>query len=185
MGAAAEQQLPSSHFEKRIQMYVVLSLGSSLGARMGNLETAVRLLPLHGKICSYVYESAALLPAQAPVWWDTPYLNMVITGYVGLTPTGLLESAKGIETTLGRRSEGVWGPRSIDVDILLWEGLSMQSDTLIIPHKEMHKRDFVLVPMCDICPRFVHSTLQTTLESILLAMPVVNVDRKHPPITGV
>ncbi|MGN7678870.1 MAG: 2-amino-4-hydroxy-6-hydroxymethyldihydropteridine diphosphokinase [Anaplasma sp.] len=166
-------------------MYVVLALGSNLGARMGNLEAAVRSLPLHDKRCSYVYENAALLPAQAPVWWDTPYLNMVITGYVDLTPMGLLERAKGIETILGRCSEGVWGPRTIDIDILLWEGLSMQSDTLTIPHKEMHKRDFVLVPACDICPRFVHSTLQTTLESILLARPVVNVDRKHPPIASV
>ena len=160
---------------------VVLALGSNVGSRANNLKAAVRLLPIYNGRCSYIYETRALLPDGAPTWWDMPYLNMVIHGYVSLPPEELLECIKHVEYTLGRSNTGIWGPRLIDVDILLYDSLSMQSDTLTIPHKEMHKRDFVLVPACDVCARFPHTVLKITLETILSSIREVDVVKKHNP----
>ncbi|WP_225318170.1 2-amino-4-hydroxy-6-hydroxymethyldihydropteridine diphosphokinase [Anaplasma marginale] len=162
---------------------VVLALGSNVGSRKNNLEAAVRLLPIYNGHCSYIYETRALLPDGAPTWWDMPYLNMVMCGYVNLSPDELLGYIKHVEYTLGRSNTGTWGPRPIDVDILLYDGLSMQSDALTIPHKEMHKRDFVLVPACDVCPRSPHTVLKTTLETILSSMQEVDVVKKYGPLS--
>ncbi len=162
---------------------VVLALGSNVGSRKNNLEAAVRLLPIYNGHCSYIYETRALLPDGAPTWWDMPYLNMVMCGYVNLSPDELLGCIKRVEYTLGRSNTGTWGPRPIDVDILLYDGLSMQSDALTIPHKEMHKRDFVLVPACDVCARFPHTVLKTTLETILSSMQEVDVVKKYGPLS--
>ncbi|MEH0831220.1 2-amino-4-hydroxy-6-hydroxymethyldihydropteridine diphosphokinase [Anaplasma bovis] len=149
---------------------IVLALGSNLGSRLDNLITASKMLPLRNRKYSYVYESKALLPENAPLNWDIPFLNMAISGYTHLSPTELLTSIKDIEKSLGRRNMGVWAPRPIDIDILFYGRSSIQDTTLTIPHKRIHERDFVLVPACDICARFSHSTLEVTLESLLLNM---------------
>ena len=147
---------------------IVLALGSNLGSRLENLITASKMLPLRNRKYSYVYESRALLPENAPQNWDIPFLNMAISGYTHLSPTELLNSIKDIEKSLGRRSTEIWAPRHIDIDILFYGNSSIKDATLTIPHKRMHERDFVLVPACDICAQFSHSTLEATLESLLL-----------------
>ncbi|MCU7611819.1 2-amino-4-hydroxy-6-hydroxymethyldihydropteridine diphosphokinase [Anaplasma capra] len=156
-------------------MMVVLALGSNLGARVQNLKAAAKLLPVYNRRYSYIYKTKALLPEGAPAWYDIPFLNMVISGYVNLSPMELLECTQQIEYALGRQSTGTWSPRFIDIDILLYGNLSMQSDVLTIPHREMHNRDFVLVPACDVCPRYPHTVLAATLETMLLSVREINV----------
>lgn len=159
---------------------LVLALGSNVGDRMANLKAAVRLLPIHNIVCSAVYESRALLPPHAPSRWDTPFLNMAITGYTHLPPMDLLKRIKEIERTLGRCGEyKVWSPRTIDIDIALWNGIKTGSKALTIPHAELHKRDFVLVPVCDICPRFSHAVLNASMEYILVNTCTVDLVKKH------
>ncbi|SCV63423.1 2-amino-4-hydroxy-6-hydroxymethyldihydropteridinepyrophosphokinase [Anaplasma phagocytophilum] len=161
---------------------VVLALGSNIGDRMSALREAIKLIPLHNKLYSSVYESCALLPDNAPFCWNMPFLNMVIAGYTHFSPADLLQSVKQIESQLGRYSLGHWSPRSIDIDIILWEGVTVEDKALTIPHKEMHKRDFVLVPTCDICPRLPHPILKETVESILLKKQDINLVKKYQTI---
>ncbi|QJC27305.1 2-amino-4-hydroxy-6-hydroxymethyldihydropteridine pyrophosphokinase [Anaplasma platys] len=159
---------------------LVLALGSNVGDRMANLKAAVKLLPIHNIVCSAVYESRALLPPNAPICWDAPFLNMSIAGYTHLSPMNLLEHTKEIEHALGRYGEyKVWSPRTIDIDIALWEGINMSSEALSIPHAELHKRAFVLVPICDICPRFPHTVLKSSIEDILVSTCTTDLVKKH------
>ncbi|MDB1135792.1 2-amino-4-hydroxy-6-hydroxymethyldihydropteridine diphosphokinase [Candidatus Anaplasma sp. TIGMIC] len=159
---------------------VVLALGSNVGNRLENLRKAAMLLPLDGKEFSPIYESRALLPSGAPSWWDTPFLNAVISGGTNLSPTSLLKCAKQIEYSLGRFDHEFWGPRTIDIDLVLWENTILDSDALTLPHKLMHTRDFVLVPTCDICPQFSHPVLTMSIEALLLAQKNVETVKKHP-----
>ncbi|MFV9839035.1 MAG: 2-amino-4-hydroxy-6-hydroxymethyldihydropteridine diphosphokinase [Aaplasma endosymbiont of Hyalomma asiaticum] len=160
-------------------MMVILALGSNIGDQIRNLQTAVKLLPLHNKLCSSVYKNPAMLPSNAPNWWNVPFLNMAVAGYTDLTPNALLQNIKRIEYGLGRLDKTFWSPRIIDIDIVLWEGISIESVTLTIPHKEMLNRDFVLAPVCDICPQFPHVVMKETVESLIMKKQNINVIKTH------
>lgn len=149
-------------------MMVVLALGSNVGDQVQNLRRAIELLPLQHKLCSSVYKSPAMVPPNAPKSWNYSFLNMAVAGYTDLTPHRLLQNIKHIEYSLGRIDKTFWSPRTIDIDIVLCSGTSVKSSTLTIPHKEMHNRDFVLLPVCDVCPQFKHITMETTIESLLM-----------------
>lgn len=135
-----------------MQRKIFLGLGSNYGDRFANLCAARNTLKMHMSIlqCSSVYEAPALLPENAPADWDIPFLNAVIGAETNLDPLALLALIKNIEQQLGRQNRGHWSPREIDIDILWMEGGEMQTDTLTIPHKEMLKRDFVMVPLSEI-----------------------------------
>ncbi|QXK91751.1 2-amino-4-hydroxy-6-hydroxymethyldihydropteridine diphosphokinase [Neoehrlichia mikurensis] len=154
--------------------FVVLSLGSNCGDRLSNIQLASRMLPIMGKVYSCIYESKALLPYGAPISWDIPFLNMAIAGYTNLLPCMFLHHVKKIENFLGKRNKKFWSPRIIDIDIILWDNININTDVLQIPHKYMHCRDFVLVPICDICPRFVHHTFNMSMQAMLLNVTQIN-----------
>lgn len=134
---------------------VVVGLGSNVGDREAYLRRAVQLLAtsLTHMACSPIYESKALLPKGAPVTWDKPFYNMVVKGNTSLKPSELLETLKKMEMILGRSpSTAVWGPREIDMDIILYDHLVMEEPGLKIPHPAMYERDFVLLPLRDVLP---------------------------------
>jgi 2-amino-4-hydroxy-6-hydroxymethyldihydropteridine diphosphokinase len=137
---------------------IYISLGSNCGDSFENLKAAKHAMSNQMRIlqCSSIYESPALLPENAPAEWDTPFLNAVIAAETDLEPLAVLEFLKAIEQQLGRQHRGHWAPREIDLDILMMEGVEVQTDLLTIPHKEMLKRDFVMVPLSEISH---HSTL--------------------------
>lgn len=141
---------------------IILGLGSNWGDRRSNLQTALIALQTAGialsKVSS-VYETPALLPANAPPEWDIPYYNIVCSIGTGLSPLDLLQAAKIIETTMGRRDVGRWGPRIIDIDILAYNNEIISSEILDIPHKDMLLRDFVMVPLLEIIPDWQHPAL--------------------------
>jgi len=122
-----------------------VGLGSNLGDRMATLDAAVRALDAdqltHVMAVSRVYETEPVGPPQPP------YLNAVIEAVTTLTPHELLEAARGVEDSLGRVRAERWGPRTIDVDILVYDELTVDEPDLEIPHPRMHERGFVLVPL--------------------------------------
>lgn len=137
---------------------VVLGLGTNLGDRIAYLSEAVTLLAsgtepvLHSAKLSHIYESPALLLPGSPASWNKPFLNMAIAGTTTLTPEEMLETAKYIETVLGRQQGERWAPREIDIDILTWGEQVYTSSQLIIPHSQLLERDFALLPLADIAP---------------------------------
>lgn len=133
---------------------VILGLGSNIGDRMTNLRAAQDGLGelLADMQASSIYRSEALLPQNAPADWNCEFLNMAVMGKTTLAPEMLLASIKKLEGEMGRQSRGHWGPREIDIDILAYDDVVMDSPELTIPHKELLNRDFALVPLCELAP---------------------------------
>jgi 2-amino-4-hydroxy-6-hydroxymethyldihydropteridine diphosphokinase len=116
---------------------------------------------------------------ETPPWGeeDQPtFLNMAVKASTDLPPMDLRDYVKQIEADMGRIPSYRWGPRSIDIDILLYDDLILNSPRLIIPHPRMHKRRFVLHPICDIDPSVVHPVLGQTVRDILEQLPSDNQD---------
>lgn len=128
-----------------------LALGSNLGDRLATLQRAVDLLGAEPGIaptrCSRVWETH---PVGGPPQPD--FLNVVIRAEVGLEPLDLLAACQRVETALGRVRDVRWGPRTIDVDVLLLDARVIAHPDLVVPHPRMHERAFVLLPLLDIDP---------------------------------
>ena len=128
---------------------VYIALGTNLGERLDNLRTAIAALAPGVLMLtkSHVYET--------PPWGyeDQPaFLNMVVKVETGLEPEPLLTYLKQIEAGLGREKSVRWGPRLIDLDILFYDDLVIDTPPLVIPHPRLHERAFVLVPLADVAP---------------------------------
>ena len=143
-----------------------IGLGANLGDRIGRLRAAVRLLGSGQGIavrrCSPVYETE---PVGGPP--QGRFLNAVLEIETGLSPELLLERCGEIENEMGRVRLERWGPRIIDIDILLYGNAIVRSETLEIPHPRMHERTFVLAPLADIAPGLVHPVLGVTVNDLL------------------
>ena len=137
---------------------VYLGLGSNLGDRKENLEKSIEALDNFEEI--EVTNRSSILETEPYGKTDQPeFMNMCVEINTRMSPLSLLETVLGIEHSLGRVREEVWGPRIIDIDILLYEDLDLELDDLSIPHKEMHLRSFVLEPLSEIAPDVKHPTL--------------------------
>jgi 2-amino-4-hydroxy-6-hydroxymethyldihydropteridine diphosphokinase len=138
------------------QQQVIFGLGSNLGDRAEYLRYAVtELRKAFGEVlCSGVYESAPLVAADAPEEWKLPFLNMAVAALTDDPPVSVLAIAKSIEQLLGREDRGRWAPREIDVDILALGSTVIKSRTLVIPHAELLKRDFALIPLAEVSPEW-------------------------------
>ena len=126
-----------------------IGLGSNLGDRLAYLRKAVSALAARGlevTAASSVYESDALGPPQ-PV-----YLNAVVSVSTSEPPRELLSALKAVEHDLGRHHTERWGPREIDLDLLLYGDELIDEPGLTVPHPEMTKRSFVLLPLLEIAP---------------------------------
>lgn len=149
---------------------VALGLGSNLGDRQTFLRLACEWLEGNGILrnlrCSRLYESPAMLPENAPMDWNIPYLNAVVVGETSLTPQTLLREVKAIEQRAGRQDRGRWGPRELDVDILLYGNLHLQELSLTLPHQGMHERDFVLLPLAELWPETVVPNRAETVTAL-------------------
>lgn len=153
---------------------IYLALGSNVGEGAEQLKAARRALRERGLeiVCaSALYQSAALLPEDAPEVWDQPYTNQVLEVHGEFAPEELLELAKEIEGELGREALGHWGPREIDIDIIAMEDTILETEHLTIPHAEMAKRDFVLRPLKEIAPHWVHPVTKQTVSELIEALP--------------
>lgn len=136
---------------------IAFGLGGNVGNVSENLKHAIRLLCALPYVDAYslryssLYESPALLDHDAPSEWNMPFINQVVTLECHMQDwERLLHDVKNIESVIGRIKRGHWAPREIDVDIIYIDGVHYESDTLTIPHKEAHQRDFVLLPLKEI-----------------------------------
>lgn len=131
-----------------------LSIGSNIGDRLHHLTEAVRILHGHAKIhvvkVSSVYETI-------PVGYtdQADFLNIVVCLETSLDAHELLAVCQEIENGLGRERIIRWGPRTVDLDILLYNNDNIESENLIVPHPRMRERAFVLVPLLEIAPTLV------------------------------
>jgi len=144
-----------------------LSLGSNLGDRAENLAEALRLLP-HPRLAvtrvSAVYETEPVGVVDQP--W---FLNQVVEIETSLFPMMLIKHTQAIEREMGRRRTAANGPRIIDIDILLYAQFIVDTPRLVIPHKELHKRRFVLEPLCELIPDVRHPAMRKTFRELLAA----------------
>jgi 2-amino-4-hydroxy-6-hydroxymethyldihydropteridine diphosphokinase len=146
---------------------VYLSLGSNLGDRRAQIETALKLLQNEG-LCivkrSSLYETEPVDMVEQP--W---YLNCVLEAQTDLSPREVLEAIQRIEEQLGRERAIPRGPRTIDIDVLVYEAIVLREPQLEIPHPRMARRRFVLVPFAEIAPALVHPTSHRTIGDLLAA----------------
>ena len=138
---------------------VYLSIGTNIGERYENLQHAIRLLMgtegIEVERISSVYETAAVgFTDQAD------FLNIAVYVKTIHSPSEMLEICQSIENELGRVREFRWGPRIIDLDILLYNHENIETESLIVPHPRMYERAFVLVPLIDITPTPENKQLQ-------------------------
>ncbi len=132
------------------QIDIYLALGSNLGDRKQHLRQGIADLKAAGFQTTQVsplYETPALLPEDAPNHWNLPFLNLVVEGNFAGAPEDLLCKIKEIEKNHGRDDPQHWSPRPLDIDILLWGDLQLNSANLTIPHSQMLQRAFVLAPL--------------------------------------
>ena len=139
-----------------------LALGANIGNRLANLQAALRLLApaLTVDRVSALYESAPVGPGGV-----APYFNAACAGLTELSPHELLHYVKQTEWRLGRRPGARWGPRAVDIDILLIEGASVTSADLQIPHPRVGERPFVLRPLADLEPALTIADGRTVLAA--------------------
>lgn len=142
-----------------------IGLGSNQGDKIANCRSAIELLAKSGHVVR-----ASSLYCTEPMGYaeQDDFVNAVVELETGLSPEALLNQCRAIEEELGRVRTIHWGPRTIDVDILLYGATMIETPELTIPHSLLHTRRFVLVPLCEIAPQVFHPKLQKTASDLLL-----------------
>jgi 2-amino-4-hydroxy-6-hydroxymethyldihydropteridine diphosphokinase len=143
-----------------------IALGSNLGDRAGMLRAAIaKLDEAPGtrvtRVSTFLENPAVGGPADSP-----PFLNAAAAVETDLDAPSLLATLLSIEQGLGRHRREKWGPRTIDLDLLLFGDAVIDSEQLTVPHPLMHLRDFVLLPMTQIAPEVLHPLLGLSMEQL-------------------
>ena len=135
--------------------HVFLALGSNLNDPVAQIQQAIKALAssVDAIECAPLYQSKPLGPQDQP-----DFVNTVISGYTDLRPNALLTALQGIEKQHQRVRTQHWGPRTIDIDILFYDDLRLNTPQLTIPHKELFYRSFVTIPLFDLIPNGIMPT---------------------------
>ena len=153
---------------------VYLSLGTNIGNRAENLKQAITSLPpqMTVKKKSNIYET--------PPWGYTEqdaFLNQVVKVTTYLEPEPLLKHLKRLEVVLGRKATFRYGPRLIDIDILFYDDLVLDTPSLTIPHPNVHERGFVLIPMMDIAPDHTHPVIKKSICEMIALCNLAGIEQ--------
>ena len=169
---AQQPRAPGEHL-------VFLGLGSNLGDRDALLRAALAQLAPDVRVMrvSSVWDTAPLLVTNQP-----RFHNAVAEGLTRLDPVALLRLAKRIERALGRAPGPRYGPRPVDIDILLYDDLILDTPELVIPHAQLAVRAFALAPLAEIAPRAWHPALARDAQTLAAAAPPADIRRLGPLI---
>jgi 2-amino-4-hydroxy-6-hydroxymethyldihydropteridine diphosphokinase len=151
---------------------VYVGLGSNIAPETHLPAAAARLGEL-------VRVTAVSRVYRTPPWGepDQPdFLNAVAAGETALPPLALLDGLLAIETALRRTRARRWGPRTADLDLLMYDDLVLESDRLVLPHARLHERAFVLVPICELAPGLAHPRLGKTMAELLGALDATGIE---------
>lgn len=143
--------MPSDAPEQAADVEIGLGLGSNIGDKPANIRRALALVEARG---------LARLTAVSSIYKTPPwgyldqenFANACALAETTLAPEALLAAVKAIETDMGRQEAVRWGPRLIDIDILFYGNKPLKTDNLVLPHKELFNRSFVLIPLAEIAP---------------------------------
>jgi 2-amino-4-hydroxy-6-hydroxymethyldihydropteridine diphosphokinase len=155
---------------------VYIATGSNIGDGLANCRDGIAALGRRESVevgqCSHFYRSAPVGYADQP--W---FINAVFRIRTDMSPLLLLKTLKAVESDAGRDLSGIrFGPRVLDFDIIFFNDEIIDTKDLIVPHPRMHQREFVLRPMCDLSPGFIHPVLKKSIREILEA----SVSPEHP-----
>ncbi len=128
-----------------------LGLGSNIGDKAGHVRRAAALLGERAIAPDLVLSGLYRTAPWGGVEQDW-FVNACAVGHTALEPTALLEAVKALEIAIGRTSTVRWGPRVIDIDILYFGGLALDTPDLVLPHREIMRRPFVLIPLAELVP---------------------------------
>ena len=160
---------------------VFIALGGNLGDRPANLQAAIDALQTGGQVrvakLSRVYETAPFGYADQP-----DFLNMALEAATDLEPAALLAFLKEIEAALGRQPSFRNSPRPIDLDIIFYDDLTLDTPALQIPHPRLRGRGFVLKPLNDLAPGYVHPVYGLSVAELLAEIDLAGAGIKpyHP-----
>ncbi len=153
---------------------VYLGLGTNLGQRLENLAQArQRMAPL-----AHLLRASSIYETEPWGFTDQPaFLNQVLEAETALPPLDLLRQLKELEVALGRQPSFHYGPRLIDLDILLYDDLVLELPGLAIPHPRLAERAFVLAPLAELAPDLVHPLLKRTIRQLAAVVDSAGVER--------
>jgi 2-amino-4-hydroxy-6-hydroxymethyldihydropteridine diphosphokinase len=153
-------------------MIAYVAIGSNLGDRAANIRDAVELM--QSQLVSVTSVSELLdNPADGGPPGSPNFLNAVVRVFTILRPRDLLNRLLQIETSMGRIRRKRWEPRIIDLDLLFCDDLTIDEPGLTIPHPRMHERRYVLLPLAQLAPDFVHPKLGKTIQTLLDELPSI------------
>ena len=144
-----------------------ISIGSNIGDKLNNCRLGIQELCASGN--STLLKQSAFYRTSPVDYKDQAwFVNAAVKIETCLNPQSLLQEIKKIQTRAGRKSDPIrFGPRVLDLDIIFYDTAVIQTDGLEIPHPRMHKRRFVLRPICDIDPCIIHPILKKDVNSLL------------------
>ena len=148
---------------------VHIGIGSNIGNRQENCREAVRQLGLRGV---KVVKQSSMIETEPWGVADQPrFINMAVEAETDYAPETLFTALKEIEAAMGRTEAVRWGPRVIDLDILFYDDMVLDTPELKIPHPYLHERDFVLIPLAEIAPEKIHPVLQKSVRRLCSDLP--------------
>jgi 2-amino-4-hydroxy-6-hydroxymethyldihydropteridine diphosphokinase len=155
---------PAKAHNNAVEHIAYVALGSNLGDRLGNLRDAIARLRQYGRVsrASSWYETEPIGVIDQP--W---FVNAVVELRTQAEPIALMKALLEIEHAMGRKRVQPKEPRNIDLDLLLYDDQTVNSDVLTLPHPALHERRFVLEPLAEIAPGALHPVLRKTALQLL------------------
>ncbi|MEH7886636.1 2-amino-4-hydroxy-6-hydroxymethyldihydropteridine diphosphokinase [Bacillus sp. JJ1609] len=147
-----------------------IALGSNMGDRYEYLKKAILLLESHKEVS--VVNTSSIFETDPVGFTDQDqFLNMAVQVSTSLKPLELLDECLKIEEELGRKREIRWGPRTLDLDILMYNQENIETEKLTIPHPRMSERAFVILPLLEMDPNLMLPTMEKPLKTCLQSIP--------------